>query len=470
MYFGKPDKGLTDKAVEILKTGVSQICKVDSQIYSASNPDVVVTPLAIEQFTVNQAFEKNIHDQITITVNISIEEAMLLLTNYQQLRMSFQIEHVTQHYYQTIEEIPQELREFEVIIHNATDLLKSIQKVELLSTNNPDDKDAAKPDDIRARRYSLQVELLTSKVLDFRIKPTNSLGGSTEIAAVIVGSALSLGIESDKIEFVKTPENERKFDAVHVSMQPMESLCDVMQSSFGAYKEGLEYYYHDEKLYFYAGYDTNPPTERVMHLYRLPKDSYPGDCKYHYIDEGGNLHILIIDDVDIRNMADASVDTHGNYQIARRSDAGFDVDMVQNGKDTIIRADNLVTMAAKNESTSTHGRTSAKFVPTTNNVMAMSSEMASTFCKWMSTTWRMAWPWLVIPGMKVIYHYEEMSGLKMTTGILSLFECSLSKIDGIVGKHNSYAWGATIGVRLSPNEQNDEKISTDMLSYFTRDK
>lgn len=469
MYYGKPNKSLDDKAIEILKTGVSQICKIKSRIFSVDKEEVTATPIEIEQFTVAQLFEREFHDKITITLNINLEEAMLLLTNYQNLRMTFRIEHVTQHYYQTIESIEQEVREFIAIIHNPTDLLKAIQKVELVASKNPDDQGEFKPDDIRSRRYSLQVELLNEKLMEFRTKPVSNLGSGTDSNAMLVGAALAVGLDSKQIEFAKAPDNKRKMNSIPIPpMQTMSSMFDLMQESYGTYKNGMEYYYTEDKLRIYPGYDTDPQSERILHLYRLPKESYPGDCKYHYQDEEGNLHVLIIDDVDIKNLADASVESSGNYQVARRSDAGLDVDVIQNGKDATIRNNNLITMAAQNENISTSNKTAARYMPTTNNALMMSSDMASTFCKILSTGWRMAWPWLVIPGMKVMYHYEEVSGLKVTTGILSSIECSLAKIDGTVGDHNSYAWGANIIARLSPNEQDEEKLSTDVLSALKK--
>lgn len=468
MYFGKVIQSLDDKAKEILRNGVSQICKIKCTIFSKEDSSITVNPLQLETWNIVQLFEKEFHDQVTTTLNVSVEEALLLLTNYQNLRMTLCVDHVTQHYYQLIDEIPQEIREFVVIIKNPTDLLKELQKTELTTSKEESTtKSDYQPDSIRAKRYSLQVELMEEKLSNFRTTPFNCLGSQCSVLSIILGALAALDIKGDEIELIRKPDNSRIYTAIPIPpMQTLQTVFDLLHDTYGLYKTGTEYYYTNKKMYIYSGYDTNPPTERVVHLYRLPENSYPGDCKYHLVDEGGNIHIVLQDPVNITNLAEKSIDVNGNYQIARRSDAGLDVDITMNGKDATVRGNNLMTMAAQNEQQSQPGSTSAKYVPTTNNALAMSSNMAAAMCKYMTSTWQFAWPWLLTPGMKVMYHYEDMTGLKSMTGILSCIEYALSKIDGTVGKHNSYAWAAQFGVRLSPDEITETKIAPDMLSTF----
>lgn len=466
MYFGKIIQSLDDKAKEILRTGISQLCKVKCTIFSKENSSIAVTPLQVDTLNIIQLFEKEFHDQITTTLNVSVEEAMLLLTNYQNLRLTFRIDHVTQHYYQLIDDIPQEVHEFVVVIKNPTDLLKEIQKTELTTSKEASTTSSDyQPDSIRSKRYGLQVELLEEKLSNFRTTPFNCLGTECNVMAVILGALAALDIKGDDIEIIRKPDNTRIYSAIPIPpMQTLHTVFDLLHDTYGLYKTGTEYYYTNKKMYIYSGYDTNPPTDKVVHLYKLPENSYPGDCKSHVVDESGNIHIVLQDPVNITNLAEKSIDVNGNYQIARRSDAGLDVDIQMNGKDAKVRGNNLMTMAAQNEQQSQSGSTSAKYIPTTNNALAMSSNMAAALCKYLTTTWQFAWPWLLTPGMKVMYHYEDMTGLKTTTGILSCIEYSLSKLDGTVGDHNSYAWAAQFGVRLSPDEITESKIEPDMLS------
>jgi hypothetical protein len=468
MYFGKIIQSLGDKAKEILRGGVSQICKIKGTIFSKEDANITIDLMQVDTWNVIQLFEKEFHDQVTITLNVSVEEAMLLLTNYKNLRLTVKLDHVTQHYYQLIDEIPQEVHEFVVIIKNPTDLLKELQKTELTTTKEESTtKSDYQPDSIRSKRYGLQVELMEEKLSNFRTTPFNCLGSQCNVLAVILGALAAVDIKGDEIEIIRKPDNARIYTAIPIPpMQTLQTVFDLLHDTYGLYKTGTEYYYTNKKMYIYSGYDTNPPTERVVHLYRLPENSYPGDCKYHTVDEGGNVHIVLQDPVNITNLAEKSIDVNGNYQIARRSDAGLDVDITMNGKDATVRGNNLMTMAAQNENQSQPGSTSAKYVPTTNNALAMSSNMAAAMCKYMTSTWQFAWPWLLTPGMKVMYHYEDMNGLKTTTGILSCIEYALSKVDGTIGKHNSYAWAAQFGVRLSPDEVTETKIEPDMLSTF----
>lgn len=464
MYYGRTSKSLDDSAIDILKQAQSQLCKIKVRLFSPNIEDIDIDPLSIEQFVVGQAFEANMHDVVMVTLKLRIEEALLILSNYQDLQISFRFTHVQQHHYQTITEIPVEVRKFNVIIHNATDLLKEMQKSEVAASQNELGNANAVPSDIHSRTYDLQLELVDEKLLAFRNAPVTNLSQDSTVSDVMVGSALAAGLKSDQIEFLRPPENEKKMSFLPVPpMQTVNTLFDLLQQSYGNFQKGMGYYFTEDKLSIFSEFDTNPQSEKTLHLYKAPTQFYGGNHGYHYEDESGDIHILLMDDVAIQNLAESSVDKTGNYQVSRRSDAGMDVDIVQQGKDVMVRGNNLMTMTSQNENVSRSGTVNTRYTPTTNNALAMSSEMASQMCKAMSAQWRMAWPWTLQPGMKIVYHYEEMGGMKTTTGILSSVSYALSKIDGTIRDHLSYAWAAGLQVRLSPDEDDEQKLTLDDL-------
>lgn len=463
MILNNVSKQMENKSLEIFRASESQLFKIKHRIFSESNAEVSVVPLSIGTFNVVQNFEKEYGDKIGVTLDVSAEEALLLLSNAQDLRYTITFNHVTQHYYRIIDDIPPETRKYRVIINHPMDLLKSIQKIEVTTSQESGSSTPQfKPDDIRARRFNLQVGLVTDDLYEVRERPINNLPVNANMCDTIHCIANVLNIK--KVNMLEQPDNERVYKAVPiVPMQTLGTVMDQLQDTYGCYQKGLGCYFHDNALEIYSGYDTNPNTEKALHLYRLPTQSFGGCKSYHSVDATGSIHVVLIDEVAIQNLSEMGVENVGNYQIARRSDAGLDVDVLMKGKEAEIRPNNLISSAATNEKTATTGKVSVKYVPTTNNAMTMTSEMANTMCKIMMTHWRMSWPWLLTPGIKVVYHYEEMSGLKMTTGILSSVEYALEKIAGVMGQEHSYAWAAKISCRLSANEQEEEKISKDML-------
>lgn len=459
---------IVDKACETFKNSYSNIFRIEMKIYSDNNPDVVVKPLSLKAMNIIQDFENKFHESITAILNITAEEALLLVANPQDLRCSITFIHVEQHYYKDLENVDPEIKKYRVMITSPDDIRKSLQKVEFASQeSNSVSGEKHTPDEVRSARYDLPVELMDEKLFELRTRPINAILQKATVTDAIHYAANLLEIK--KVQMT-TSDNTTQYNNIFIPpMQTLETLFDMFQKTYGIYSKGLGYFYFDDTLFVFDEFNTDPQSDLEIDLYKVPKDEYPGCESYNCVD-GSNLRIIILDDVNIKGASEIGTEKTGNYQITKRTDTTLDTDSQRKGKDATIRQNNMLAVSAENEYAATQGRVSATYQQSSNNPLDLSSQMANGQCVVMGTKWRMAWPWLITPGTKVVYHYEEMSGLKTITGIVSAIEYSLSIIDTTGGQIYHYAWEAKFACRLSPNRQEDEQISTSMFNTLAESK
>lgn len=477
MLYGNISPIMSKKAVGVMKGSPSNFFTAKITIFSDQNSEVKVSPRLIKTWNIVQNTEKSYHETITATFDVSMEEALLLMYNEKDLRATILLDHVTQHHYRLIKDIPQEVRQFRVLITNKDELKKEKQKVEYLSATGGSEQVGGNytPDGVRSMRYDLEVELMLDytalgdgNLYTARKRPINGIAKNPCMESVVHFIANSLGIKD--VRMVK-PDNGNKPKTVCIPpTQDLSNLISGLQDTYGIYKKGISYFVSEGTLHVYPTFETNPNTETEIHFYKLPKDAYPGCPTYSSVDESGNLHIVLNSDVSMTDLSGAGVEVFGNYQMSSRTDTYIDTDTKMKGKQADIRNNNLLTVGAENERTITDKRVVARFNNDTNNPLQMSSNMASLMCIIMRTTWSMAWPWIIKPGTKVVYHYEDISGLKMVTGIMSSMEYSATPMNGLSKDTYVYAWGAQLTCRLSADFQEEDAVTIDMLPNMSKAK
>lgn len=458
---------LEEKVVEVSKKKISNICTIQTKIYSDNDDQLVVKPKLVKTFNISHNFDASYHEKITATFQVSMEEALYILSNDQDLRVTIILTHVTQHYYRPVPNVDPEIYQFRGILLGKDDLKKTMQKVEIMADTekNSDGSSKYTPEQIRAMKFDLQMELMDEVIYEFSKRPLNGLLKDVSMEDTVHFLANALGIQ--KVQMT-TPDNPTKYK--HVILNPMVTLevIDRLQETYGIYQKGIGYYYFNDTLYVYPEYELDAQSDAEIHFWRLPVNSYPGSSSYSSV-EDNVLKILLTENAEFRSLSEVGTEQLGNFQITKRTDTQLDVDTQQNGISATVRQNNLYSVAPENEKTATTGKVSARYNGVSNNPLAMSSEMARVMCSMMSTTWNMAWPWSIKPGSKVVYNYEEVSGLKTANGIIHSVEYALSAIEGVPTDQTlvRYAWAAAIVMRLELM-LDEEQITPDMLSENTR--
>ena len=460
--YGNTSKLIQDKVVEKLKNAPSNICRIETKIYSDSNPELVVKPIVIRSFNVVHDFSKSYHEKVTATFEVFKDEAVYILANSQDLRATIVMNHIRQNYYTVVLGTEPDIRQYRVFLLGKDDLKKTLQKVEFMEQmKTAEGEFVYTPDEIRAMKFNLQVELMDEKVYEFGKRPVNGILKDVTMQDTVHFMANALNIKN--VDMV-TPDNDKKYN--HVILNPMVTLevIDKLQNTYGIYQKGIAYFYHSDTLFIYPEYETKPQTLSELHIWKLPKDSYSGLASYSR-EEEDVLTIFTNEDVGFMSLSEVGTEQNGNFQITRRADTTIDLDTQQLGKEAQVNANNMFSVSSENEKTVTQGKVSARYNGVTSNPLALSSAMASVMCGMMVFRWNMAWPWSIKPGCKVVYYYEELSGIRTAQGIVDSVEYALAKIDGIETDAAiiRYAWAAAIVVRLEV-VQDEEEVTLDMLS------
>src|SRR5699024_3846188 len=100
-----PSDQMNRVACNILKYALPCKTKITCKLYSSENEDVVVDVTQINSFSVNQTFEINFMDATTISVALSIQEALLILRNYKDIHCALTLTRVDKIYLYPITEL-----------------------------------------------------------------------------------------------------------------------------------------------------------------------------------------------------------------------------------------------------------------------------------------------------------------------------------------------------------------------------
>ena len=460
---------LTDTAISILKESKPCITKCECKIFSRDNESVSVTPMRIEQMTIVQNFETDYADVITITINVSADEAILILSNYKNLQCNLTFNRYDELLRLQHDILPQ-IEKYIVIISNATDLLKQFSKAEMTAVDNPGEKSAGgriPSESVMSRRVNLELQLIDENVYKRRDRPFNFILQNVTIDGAIHYIANLLEIKDVKCQSV---DNQRTYENFVIPpMQSLSTVFDYLQEHFGVYSKGLTSYYTQNVLYVYPSFNSKPDVENIIHLYKVQENTYVGCPSYHK-ESGSEVSILLDGKVALENLSEKSTDEIGNYQVSLRAESVHDVGKEFNGRDCKIRDNNLLSIAAENVNQAQSGKVSARYVQATNNAYAMSSTMSQFMCKILGAEWKYAWPYTLKPGSKVIYHYEDVDSVKTCEGILSsvVYNMQINTTVGLNGKDNFYSFSAAIMARLTSDTNKSDIISISQLPSLLR--
>lgn len=465
---------IADKAYEVLKNATSCLTRCECKIFSASdNKSIEVKPMYIEQMTIMQNFETDYSDVITLNVSVTTSEAILLLTNYKNLKCTLTFNRVDNQQ-NLLDDVLPEIFNYVVVISNATDKLKNVTKAEVTQTDVPGESSGSgslPSESVQSKREILELQLIDEDVYIKRDRPFHFILQNTTMLEAIHYFANLLDIKNIHYRSV---DNERDYENFVIPpMQTLASIFDYLQEHFGVYAKGLTGYYTRQNLYIYPTFDVNTDVEDTVHLFKTQKGYYQA-CPSYHLQEGKTTTIILTGKTVLENLTEKMSENVGNYQVSLRAEAVHDVGKEFNGRECKIRNNNLLSIATQDQHQVQDGKVSARYMQATNNAYSMSAVMAQSMCKFLGAEWFYAWPYTLKPGSKVVYHYEDVDAVKTCDGILSSVVYNLQKAttrdleDG--GKGNIYAWCASIYARLTSDTNESDALDVKQLPFLNENK
>lgn len=423
---------LKTTVLEHLKNATSGLFTLDIQIYSSENPDSShrVKPLFIKNYTIKQLFNLQYTDEITISLETTPQEFFKIYQNRQNLWCSLVayplVENTRDIDYSTrtteasetqgtisLESNGGWVHTYRALLINIADITKqfNINQIQATKENNITDNIQS-----QTIRYSLQ--LIQEDIYDIRTKAFQLSLKNVTVKQAIYAAANTLGISN--INIVE-PDNTQKYE--HITFPPMqtlESFIPMLQKYPGVYKEGCEYYYTDKTLYVYPGYKTDLYREKdpIVNIYKVPTDMFPGLFGYAYRDSNNDVHIVSDTDTEVNDKANVSLENVGNSVITLNAESTLDISRKVNGKIGNFNNDIIMSINMTNVGGYTKSKYKTTYIQGSSNPFLMASDMIKDNKIEVTLGWHNPIPYLVLPGQRCIYHYEDQEGYKTRTGII----------------------------------------------------
>jgi hypothetical protein len=409
--------------------------------YTTKDSSIRVEPTFFDELFIQQRFHSDYMNNMFLQVQIPVADAILLLEHYQDLKVqikSFPIEPITGQY--IVNTFPT-VKTYKVIIPDAEDLFKKYSRNELIP-----DPGSALLESQHGMIANLNVQLFEEDAYYLRNTSISGILRNATIKDAIYYVCNILGIKDTEIT---PPDNNRRYVNLEIpAVKQLANIFDYLQDTYGIYKDGLNYYFTEGKLYVYPGYRTNPTTQSVVHIYNVPMNSYLGLKGYHYKEKDGTVHILCNQEVQVKNMAPEGVERNGSHRVFFRTDRFFDTSRVANSRTHQIQQNYAgISLAHKRGAVAKSSR--LEYGGVTNNIYAVSSALAEFDCTLLTSSWLKAEYGILQPGQKVIYHYDQDRVYTTTQGVV----VEVTYVTSISDRKSDYQYTtvAVYGLRLESN-------------------
>lgn len=425
--------------------------------FTQSDNDITISPVEVESIQIRQAFVTDITDNIAIRCKFFPMDILTLLTNSQDLKITLIFRRWDRDIYSYYASEEPDIYQLNVFISNPQDILKQLPPVVFKKTKLEDyDKE------ILNTPMSLDMQLMDQKTLDVKRPSMNAILADTDMSSAVLYVINALGIEKTSISEIDNTKIHREI--IIPGLMDMSQVFTQLQESYGIYKKGLARYFCNETMYIYPPFDIDPNRSEIVNIFKLPTGSVDGGDMYHAM-EGEDLYITCFSDVQVANTSEQSTENIGNAVSVKQADAsvGASIDVDKSGKITRNEQANL-TVRYDSQATATKGQVNVVHGGTTNNIFSKLSDISAGQLEHVTLQWIHAKPYIIKPGMKCVYHYDDTS----TQDRSDVYTTSPGIVEQAIytliqhAKYPSliYRWDATITVGVVPkkNEQNNNTV------------
>ena len=443
---------LKNEATYVLDHSEPSLLSINAYLTTSqsSTPlDIDINP--IDAITIVQNFDENYADSIMLQTRLLIKDILYILDHYSDLFCTINIKPDTGN---SLEDGLQEIdiKEYKVVINNADDIRKSINTNALINKND-DGTGRTNKEQYFGQRIPITLELLSPTLYDLRhITIATKLSNCT-MDQVVLYLANSYNIKN----LIMTPSDNKKVYRdipIPPKVGGIDKSLTYLQKKFGIYGMGLEYYFYDDTLYVYPKYDYDRKSteqDTTVQFIVVPEGTYIGVESYHCYDDNGNLRIVLDGKSVSENPIEINAENTGNHFVAHRTSSILDHSRTMNKDGSGKLSDTNVISLGMNTKTAHSESTNTKFITSTNNAYELASMMSANSNTIVSTTWQKSIPFVIVPGTKCIYQYEDESGIKGLKGMVALVATEII-IEGRARGKVMYSAKSILTLRLDPNE------------------
>ena len=393
-------------------------------------------PPAIERFVIVQNGIDDYGDVIHVDVMCSIKDYTVFYEKYQNMYCIVLFVYCDQ-YGNRVKSVKPVKKKYRAILIDPKDLHKTVTDITHRIEN-----------EFRARFL-----LVEETLYENRATQINVLYKRATMQDVLHHVALAFNMKNVTVE---APSNKHVYD--HVIIPPMHDFSSVfsyLQAEYGVYNAGLTHYFTNDNLYIYSPYNLFPKTKYELVVYQSVQYSLASvnsTCKVN------PKNIEIVTD-DVKHVTDHSIFGSENVgtSLAFLRSAEIQDGVIHYNKKLgpQFKKDVVLDISLNEPKLMTKETRRPHYATTTDNVFSLASRVLKDQCIRMTFIWPTSIPFLLRPGMKILYYWDNDGKLMKREGILEstateFIPVSLTGTDNSTGAFN-YKAGTQITARLMPN-------------------
>ena len=302
----------------------TSIFDIELQFHGRNRADDTEFAFSPHQFTklvIEQKFIDNAADHISVVVTLAPNEALLLLDNYRNLRAHVMIRRMDQQTETVDREDPVLDRDYIVALKDK-ELRKRISKQALI----PNEYLAEDRTHHEQMFDNIELQLIADDEYNLGMERFHFMLTHVKVKDAILYGVKQMSNEIKQVSMVE-PDNKKIYmNLVVPPQQNIKSFLEFMQSRYGVYSRGCNFYFHDGILYIYPPYkrDESDTCSETTHFYCTGDGSFMGCKHYHAKDQNNMYHIVINHTPIIKELVDSGVGRYGNVLRIQRADLLID--------------------------------------------------------------------------------------------------------------------------------------------------
>ncbi len=307
-----------------------------------------------------------------------------------------------------------------------------------------------------------QFEVMSKRVHDLRQMKVNAIFSGSKMEDVLHWSTQQFDMEEATIV---PPDSSATIGAIVIPpVKGIDDLYPYLQDRYGIYAKGMSYYYVDDHLYIYPSFDTDinhcVDKDRVAHFVNGVGTEWYGVGHYHNF-EDDDVYIAAIANAEVSPVNTAAAENNGNVIASANADTANDrnVTVEQNG--TVTKNDGTMAVISRqnNAGNMASSMQNIKYGGNTSNVYNATSALASEDGSILKLTWINAYPWVLIPGQHVEYHYlDSNSEYQTLPGVLQGIFFQSESVPLASQKRPGITFTAGVQIFLAPERQDDQTV------------
>lgn len=380
-------------------------------INSVTKQQFEFEPKEIRLLTIEQSFVENFLDDISLVVQMTPVQLMMLYDNFKELKVNLQFFKCSTKNQNAFSK-PVISKTYRAIFKDKADLRKMIPKASLIPSE-PNKKTQGHADDF----IETEFQLIDDKAYKLRHRSMNYLMRNCTVRDIILNCCSLFGIK--KVSFVE-PHNKQKYENVIIPpVLSFEQVFQYINEFFGVYNTGFTYYYTEDVLYIYPTYDAEMKSPTCTHFYNVGISQYDGMECYHAVDTDKNYHVVINTPVTFKNLQDEGPDNVGTHFMGLDADYIIDnTSVITEGKDAehsrnglgelkVTRLKTYMQASGMDDAGIMFHTYNPKYRFDWNNKYTIPSMLSSYRGSLLSMQWVCAVPYSIKPGYRIYYNYDS---------------------------------------------------------------